>query len=158
MNLDKHRLLAIGVCLLLLLSAIPAGAQKTHPGIDIKLSAQKPLWLRVTLRSFSQTRTTIYKSDLPWGLRDSIVLIAVNPHGECLDQLLIAGDPTPEKISLNPAESVSGDIDLTEVFKDLDVAVRKSDILVFWAYQAPEGLGLPHWSGGWILIPKQKQR
>jgi hypothetical protein len=79
------------------------------------------------------------------------------PNGECLEQNVVAGDPSPEKISLDPNESVSGDINLTEVFKDLKGAIRKSDIHLFWAYRSPEGLNLPRWSGGWILLPQQKR-
>jgi hypothetical protein len=37
------------------------------------------------------------------------------------------------------------------------VAIKKSDIQLFWAYQAPKELNLPRWSGGWILLPHQKR-
>ena len=154
MRIDKGGLLVGGLSFALLLWAIPAGAQKTRTGVDVRLSTRAPLRLQVSLRSLAKTRATIYKSDLPWGLRDSIILVAVKPNGEQLDQWPIAGDPGPEKISLSPNHSVSGEIDLTGVFKNLEVAVTRSDIQVFWAYQAPRGLGLPHWSGGWLLIPQ----
>jgi hypothetical protein len=78
------------------------------------------------------------------------------PDGESLDQNVVAGDPSPEKISLDPNQSLSSDINLVEVFKDLNGAIRKSDIHLFWAYRAPDGLNLPRWSGGWILLPQQK--
>jgi hypothetical protein len=85
-----------------------------------------------------------------------MILVAVRPNGEQLEQNAVAGDPSPEEISLNPRETVSGDIDLIEVFKGLAAANKKSDIHLFWAYNAPEGLGIKRWSGGWIFIPQQK--
>jgi hypothetical protein len=144
-------------CLLLLLSAIHGEAQKNPTGIDVKLNAQEPLQLRITVRSLAKTRATIYKSDLPWGLRDSIILVAVLPNGESLEQNVISGDASIEKISLESNESVSGGINLKNVFKNLDVAIRKSDIHLFWAYRPPNGLNLPRWSGGWILLSRQSR-
>jgi hypothetical protein len=154
---NRTGFLAIGICLLLLFSAVPGGAQEIPTGVFIKLSKRNPLQLQITVRSLAKARTTIYKSELPWELRHSITLVAVMPNGECLEQNVIAGDPSPEQVSLDPNESVSGDVNLTEIFKDLSVAIKKSDIHLFWAYRAPEELNLPRWSGGWILLPRQKR-
>jgi hypothetical protein len=41
-------------------------------------------------------------------------------------------------------------------FKGLDAALKKSEVHLFWAYEAPKQLNIPHWSGGWVLIPKQQ--
>jgi hypothetical protein len=149
--------LSLGVFFSLLFLASPAVPQGSRTGVDVRLSARRALTLQISLRSLANNRATIYKSDLPWGLRDSIVLVGVISNGRYLEQWPIAGDPTPEQISLNPNDSLSGEIDLTTVFKNFDVAVTKSDVQVFWAYRAPAGLGLPRWSGGWVLIPQQKK-
>jgi hypothetical protein len=146
----------VGLCFLLLFSTITLGAQQTSPGVSVVLSKQNPLQLRVTVRSLAKARVTIQRSDLPWELRHSITLVAAMPDGECLEQNVAAGDPSPAKISLDPNETVSGDINLAEVFKDLNHAIKKSDIHIFWAFKAPESLNLPRWSGGWILLRRQR--
>ncbi|HET9741834.1 MAG TPA: hypothetical protein VFQ00_03705 [Terriglobales bacterium] len=134
----------------------PLIAQKSPKGIDVQINPENPLQLRIKLRSFAQVQTTIYKSELPWGLSDSIILVAVTPSGEYLEQSVVAGDPSPEKITLHPNESLSGDINLTRAFKTLEKTIHNTEINLFWAYRSPKELNLPHWSGGWILIPRQE--
>ncbi|HEX4921664.1 MAG TPA: hypothetical protein VFV92_13105 [Candidatus Bathyarchaeia archaeon] len=153
----RRLLVAVVMVLLSLLSAIPTKAQN-KAGIIVQPNAAQPLRLRVTIRSKAGTRTTIYRSDLPWMPGHSMILVAALPNGLSLDQNILAGDPTPERISLNPGESVSGDIDLKGVFKNIDSLIEKHDIHLFWAYRSPEGLGLPKWSGGWILLPQESPR
>jgi hypothetical protein len=41
-------------------------------------------------------------------------------------------------------------------FSDLRRWTAVSDVHLFWAYEAPKELNIPHWSGGWMLIPKTK--
>ena len=53
---------------------------------------------------------------------------------------------------------MSGDINLKNAFKDLDALIGRSELHLFCAYESPEGLGLPRWSGGWILLPQQKRK
>jgi hypothetical protein len=154
-SFNRKSFLTNRLCLLILFSAMPGMAQRTRSGITLELRSQSPPRLHVTLRSLAKARTAIYKSELPWELRQRIILVAVLPDGEHLDQNVVAGDPSAEKISLNPNESVSGEIDLMGIFKDLDTAIQKSDVHLFWAYRSPAGLGLPKWSGGWILLPQQ---
>lgn len=125
-------------------------------GILVKTDHDNPLMLKVDLRSGSETRVTIYKSRLPWGSAYSMILVAVMPDGEMVKKELSVDDPSPEQISLNPKESVKGEIDLRKIFRGLDAMSQKSDVQLFWAYEAPEELHIPRWSGGWILIPKQK--
>jgi hypothetical protein len=126
------------------------------PGIRVELNPEKPFWLHVTVRSGAETTATFFKSQLPWGNRYSMVIVAVTPHGGCLDKELPIDDPGPETISLAPRESLSGDIDLRWFIRDLSSVTKKSDLQLFWAYQAPKEVKIAHWSGGWILIPRQK--
>jgi len=35
-------------------------------------------------------------------------------------------------------------------------ALKKSDVLLFWAYKAPAALHIPRWTGGLVVIPQQK--
>ena len=65
-------------------------------------------------------------------------------------------DPNFDEVSMDPNEQRSGDVDLPMKFKGLDIALKKSDIHLFWTYRAPKELNIPMWSGGWILLPQQK--
>lgn len=143
--------------IVLTIFAVHAAAQtKNSAGVQANLRKDEPSRLRITIRSLADAPATIHKSELPWELRHSIILMAVTPAGDSLPQNAEAGDPSLQKITLNPGQSVSGDIDLKTVFKDLDGVRRKSDVLLFWAYRSPSGLNLPKWSGGWILIPRMQ--
>jgi hypothetical protein len=51
---------------------------------------------------------------------------------------------------------MTGDIDLNWFIRNLSSATKKSDVQLFWAYESPQELNIPHRSGGWILIPRQK--
>jgi hypothetical protein len=155
--MDRRRsysLLAGAEILLLLIFAVPAGGQTTVPGVHVELDAAH-LSLRVTLQSGAEVPVTFYRSLLPWGNRYSMVLEAVTPTREPLKQNLYIDDPGPGRVTLEPKAALSGDVDLQKMFVGLDKALKKSDVIVFWAYKAPNGLGIPTWSGGWVLIPQQ---
>ena len=64
-------------------------------------------------------------------------------------------DPRPGKVSVEPGVTLAGDIDLRDVIRDLTVT-KKSDVHLFWAYKAPDGLHIPRWLGGWVFIPRQR--
>jgi hypothetical protein len=145
------------LCWFVLLSSLAGLAQAADNDVSVTRSNKDPLQLQISLRSRAKHRTAVYKSDLPWGIRDSIVLVAVWPNGESLQPLPIAGDPSPEEVSVGPDQVLTGRVDLRKVFREIDSAIKKSDIHIFWAYSAPKQLGLPRWSGGWILIPKQNK-
>ena len=69
--------------------------------------------------------------------------------------LLPVSDPGLSEMSVKPGEALTGDVDLRNVIRDLSV-LKKSDVLLFWAYQAPAVLNLPSWKGGLVVIPQQK--
>jgi|SRR3974377_82337 len=149
-------LLVLGA-FLFLLSACPTGRTQTMPsGIQVETDHDNPLILKVELRSGAETSVKIYKSRLPWGSAYGMILVAVMPDGQTIKKQLPVDDPSPTEISLNPKEFMKGEIDLRKIFRGLEEAVRKSDIQLFWAYEAPEELHIPRWSGGWILVSKQK--
>jgi hypothetical protein len=150
------RISFLALLAVLTIFAAQGRSQTKNSGVEAELRTTDPLCLRMTVRSLATAPATIYKSELPWELRHSIILTAVTTAGDSLSQNVVAGDPSLQKITLNPGQSVSGDIDLKAVFKDLDGVRRKSDVLLFWAYRSPDGLNLPKWSGGWILIPRMQ--
>ncbi len=152
----RQYLTVLAALLLVALCAAPVGSETMPPGIQVELNPEKPLRLRVTLRSGAETTATFFRSLLPWGNRYSMVFVAVKPHGQPIDLELPVQDPTGDKVSLSPGASLSGDIHLNWVIRDLDRVTKQSDVHLFWAYESPKELNISHWSGGWILIPQQK--
>jgi hypothetical protein len=143
---------------LLFLAAFPGvgfsqNAQK--PGVEVRLHRQDPFRLRVTLTSGAATTVTIYHAELPWGIRHSMIFSALRPNGEPIDLIFPTDDPGGNEVSIKPRETLVGEIDLRHVIQDLNV-LKKSDVLLFWAYKSPDALHLPHWAGGLVVIPKQK--
>jgi hypothetical protein len=126
------------------------------PGIRVERDQHNPFLLRVDLQFGAEAPVTIYKARLPWGSAYSMILVAVMPDGQSLKKELPVDDPSPDQVSVNPNEFIQGEIDLHKIFRGLDEALNKSDIQLFWAYEAPQELHIHRWSGGWILIPKQK--
>jgi len=85
-----------------------------------------------------------------------MILVAVDSDGQCLQQFFPIDDPGIEKVDIAPGVFLSGEIDLRTFFKDLEGAVKKSDVNLFWACEAPAELRIARRSGGWILIPQQR--
>jgi len=126
------------------------------PDVHAELNSQKALSLHITLRSNVDKSVALYKYLLPWGNRNSIILIAVASDGRHLERTVGIDDPSPEQVIIEPGKSLSGDIDLYKRFAGLQTALKKSDILLFWAYRSPADLRVAEWSGGWILLPQHK--
>ena len=82
-------------------------------------------------------------------------LVAVTPRENYLKIAYPIDDPSPETVSFEPNEQQSGDINLQMKLIGLDEALKKSEVHLFWFYESPKELNIPHWSGGWVLIPKQ---
>ena len=80
---------------------------------------------------------------------------AARPNGEDIELLLPVADPGLKEISVKSGETLRGDVDLRYVIGDSNV-LKKSDVLLFWAYKAPAALHLPNWSGGLVIILQQK--
>lgn len=154
-RVGRGTLLGVVLIFSFLLSGGPAASESTQ-GVQVEINPKNPLWLRVTVRSLARTQVTLDRDRLPWGSKQRIILIAVKPNGQPLEEDPSFDDPGFEKVSIAPGVTVNGDINLGEFFKDLDSGVKKSDINLFWAYEAPAELHIAHRSGGWILIPQQK--
>jgi hypothetical protein len=146
----------VGVATLLVFSIACGGAEPTPPDIQVELNSQKPLSLRVTLWSRAETRVALPTWRLPWGNRNSMILLPVDRDRQCFDNKYFAEEyPDYRKVLVDPNGSISGDIDLQRILPGLEKELKKSDIHLFWAYEAPEELHIAHWSGGWILIPQR---
>ena len=149
------RTLCIAALFLATLSNAGFAQNKPKPGIEVTLSRQNPLHLRVTLMSGVTTMVQINRFDLPWGYRYSMVFAAARPNGQAVELLFPVEDPGLSKMSVKPGETLTGDVDLRHVIRDLSV-LKKSDVLLFWAYKAPDALHIPRWTGGLVVVPQQK--
>jgi hypothetical protein len=149
------RTLCIAALFLATLSNAGFAQNTPKPGIEVALSRRNPLHLRVTLTSGAATTVKINRFDLPWGYRYSMVFAAARPNEEAVELLLPVEDPGLSEMSVKAGETLTGDVDLRHVIRDLSV-LKKSDVLLFWAYRAPAALHLPDWQGGLVVIPQQK--
>ena len=144
----------LSILLLASLSVVAVAQNKSEPAIQVQLNPQKPLHLRLTLRSGAATTVKINRFDLPWGYRYSMVFAASRPNEEPVELLLPVSDPGLAEMSVKPGETLTGDIDLRNVIDQK--ALKKSDVLLFWAYKAPAVLHIPRWSGGLVVVPQQR--
>lgn len=124
--------------------------------IEVRLEPKVPTRLHITIRPGAKAAKTVPRYRLPWTSRYSMVFVAVRPNGEPIDMNLPVDDPASDGIPIPAGASLTGEINLEWIIKDLDQVIRQSDIHLFWAYESPEELRIPHWSGGWILVPQQK--
>jgi hypothetical protein len=148
------RFCTLAFALALLTFTCKGQGQAPDKGLTVGIASQKPLLLHFTLKSGSSTPVEIFRSQVPWATRYSVVLAVVKANGECLEKVLAIEDPPVGKISVNPEQALTGDLNLEVIFKGLDEARKKSDLHLFWAYQAPDQLKIGGWSGGWILVPR----
>lgn len=146
---------SIGLLFLAIFSSFGFSQNAPRAGVEVSLNRQNPLHIRVTLTSGAATTVKINRFDLPWGYRYSMVFTAARPNGEAVDLVLPVDDPGLNEISVKPGEVLTGDIDLQRVIGDMN-ALKKSDVLLFWAYKSPAALHIPRWSGGLVVVPQQK--
>lgn len=118
------------------------------PSDDVGLSFTSELLsdgdvvLHVELQYRGSKPVFIYKSDLPWGIRRSLLLVGV-----CLDatksvmsELNYIDDPSPGILELKPGQKLGGTISLKQRFPSLPECLRVRDALIFWSYQlSPTG-------------------
>jgi hypothetical protein len=148
------KLCRLALLLVLFVSPYNGEGQTMQGGIQVQISSLKPLQLHITLRPGADKGVAIDRGQLPWATRYGMVLVAVKADSQCLEKVLPVEDAPVGQISVEPGQVLSGDLNLEGIFKGLDAARKKSDVHLFWAYQAPTELNMGHWSGGWILIPK----
>jgi hypothetical protein len=131
----------VSAVILCLAALLPASVAQDTPqsAIQVELNPHKPLRLHVKLRSGSATAVTIFRSQLPWENRYSMILTAVKSNGEHVELIYPEDEPSPQEITIAPREIIEGDLDLSDVFADLK-ETKKSDVHLFWAYKSPEAL------------------
>jgi hypothetical protein len=138
----------------------PADSSKSLVSISpsvTKISDQQ--WnLRVELVYNGDRAIEIDESELPWGFRDSLLLVPVvlNRDRTRLPESYYIDDPTEKSLTLAPGDTLVGTIYLFNRFPDLTAAAATDDVLLLWSYELRplDGPSLPRVSGG-MVIPKQ---
>jgi hypothetical protein len=141
---------------ILAFSAISGAGDRQGPGIRIDLKREGHLSLHITLRSGAHAAVKLLHAQLPWSGGDSLIVVAAIANGQCLRRDMPVDHPVFHEISVEPDTPLYGDVDLESLFPDIRRVSRVLDVQLFWAYDAPEALHIGRWSGGWILISKQK--
>lgn len=139
----------------LFFSSAGYGNDTKASGIKVELNEAKPLSLRITLTSGAAKTVRFTRDKLPWSAGHNMSIV-VALEGRCLNRELPVSDSMFDEISMEPNTSLTGKIDLEAIFPDIDRVLKDRDLQLFWAYEAPAELNIPRWSGGWILIPRQK--
>lgn len=137
--------------------SISGQGKSQQDGVEVTLSTQKPLTLHVTVHSHAQSRVTLSAYALPWGTRNSMMLLPVDSDRQCFDNTSFVPDDSGfEKVSIDANGSASGEVDLRTVLPSLEEELKKSNIHLFWAYKAPQDLHIGDRFGGLIFIPQRK--
>jgi hypothetical protein len=117
--------------------------------------------LEMTLRYTGDKDLRVWNSSLPWGNTYSLILVGVEAHAMAtpLEKFLRIDDPVTGDITIKPGQALTGEVDLTQRFRNLTSALNRIDVLIFWSYQLQpiDGKPLPR-VGGWLVIPKTAGR
>src|SRR6267142_6008565 len=106
--------------------SISGQGKSQQDGVEVTLSTQKPLTLHVTVHSHAQSRVTLSAYALPWGTRNSMMLLPVDSDRQCFDNTSFVPDDSGfEKVSIEANGSVSGEVDLRTVLPSLEDELKK---------------------------------
>jgi hypothetical protein len=101
--------------------------------------------LRMRLRNVSGQAIKLYRFQLPWGNAGSLIIAATTTSGEPLQVVYPIDDPPPpgpdEPLLVSPGEKLSGEFRIGYKIPELSEALKKSDVLVMWAYVLERGAG-----------------
>lgn len=152
------------ICLFMIASM--AFSQASYAGekmLQMKSSAEIDSEGKVlTVRLFPaiDTPKNVYKSALPWGLRQSITIIPVlfNKREQVLEEFLYADDPQPGVDTVKPGDIISGTINLDSRFLQLSSSLAKGDVVLFWTFQIETIAGeLFERQTGCLVVNKKKK-
>ena len=134
---------AMEALIVALLTSVAWGAGATSGVVsqDVKLSVHSVGGPRdlisLDLEYIGQTPIRIYKSDFPWGIRRSVILVVMCLDGSrtLIPELEYIDDPVPTIATLEPGQKYHGTISLAERFPTLSNCITSRDALLFWSYQ-----------------------
>ena len=114
--------------------------------------------LEMHLTNQSPGPITVFRHSLPWSSAYSALVVAVRTDavGTVLDRSTPVDDPVVGTLTIEPNETLTGQIDLDRRFPGLADELKKRDVIVFWSHQlrTVDGAALPR-TGGWALLAKQ---
>jgi len=147
------------------LTAIAIGAQgNSEVPIDVKAEIRREgksnIILYTTLKNSSSNSITLWNVDLPWGhFRNMIVVVVPLSQPTPLKEWFSPSNPIWEEVTLKSGESTSGEVRLSHKFPNLGRALSRTNVLLFWSYQAntvDEKVLVRQ--GGQLIIPKNANK
>ena len=128
------------ICLLVLslgLASIASGAEQSIPLQLTVTQIGQQARLKVSVTNESKHYLTLYKSELPWGNRYSMIVVPVSLAGnnEVVSSVGLIDDPAPGTTVIHSGETISGEVDLARRFPEQWPEVSGKPLLVFWSYQ-----------------------
>ena len=134
-----------------------SSARAGELAMSVKLQGNHRLIIQ--LQNTSNIALTASKSSLPWEWRYSLWVKAYlnDAGGSSLDERLPIADPArDEKVAILPGMLMEGKVDLNERFPELQRALNKRDVIVFWSYEPEFDSAKNARLAGWLTIPSSQ--
>jgi len=129
--------------------------------VVIEAAAAPARSLQVRLTNETRAPITVPRHSPPWANAYSALVVAVktDASGTVLERSTPVDDPLVGSLTIQPGETLSGQIDLDRRFPGLADALMEHDVVVFWSFQLDPVDGTPlARAGGWVLLPRQPPR
>jgi hypothetical protein len=139
---DMKGLLCLLTCALLGVGAINVVAADVQP-VPIEVQAtlsgsmSKSGIVEFKLKNTGYQPISLYASDLPWGVRTSIMLVPVllGADQAPLEPALYIDDPGPAVVIIAPAATLHGSVELVSRFPRLPAVLKERGVMLFWSYR-----------------------
>jgi hypothetical protein len=142
-------------------SGAPSDPNLTDLGLTASaVRAQNGGWLmQFELRYTGEAPLAVDERSLPWKSPRELLIEAfqLNPAGTRLARPESRTRDLPRaSLTLNPGDTVSGQVNLSARLPELAAAIQESDVVLFWSHQmrSADSQVLPRLNGG-VVIPKQ---
>lgn len=117
-------------------------------------------YLRVIFKNVSSKTLQMFRSNLPWGIISSMIVVAVRQkgRGEAVEKAVPPiNDPGFDPVAIRPGQTLIGEINLEYFIKNLDQERKNGDLLIFWSYEPRfiDGSTVPRISGAVELKKRQ---
>jgi hypothetical protein len=149
----------IATAALLASFAFGARAEPLKVEADYQLHEGHPA-IVFTVKNQSIGPISISRADLPWGRAHSVIIIAYDLRARKLLPTTFPSDDIflSPKTNIDPAQSVSGPVDLELHVDGINRTLASSDVLVFWHFNAQASNEAPLGEyGGWVRVPARSK-
>jgi hypothetical protein len=108
--------------------------------------------LRIAFKNVSSKTLKMFRSNLPWGIISSMIVVAVRQkgRGEAVEKAVPPiDDQGGDTVDIRPGQTLNGEINLEYFIKSLDQERTNGDLLLFWSYEPRfiDGPTVPRISG-----------